>query len=194
MTELQCGYCNKIFSVPDCHAKSRKNCSRECSDAARRKGTEFLITGRKECGSCHDILPLSEFVRHRRGVGGYYTYCKKCAYLKYKEYAQKFGKTVNQHRRDWMRTHRLVTSNGVIHKGELNKRPYPQDNSCELCHVERRLAYHHWDDSDFSKGMWICIPCHSAVHWLEKHSEDEYILLKQNIECQNKMQVSRKVA
>lgn len=75
--------------------------------------------------------------------------------------------------RNWERSHRVTTSNNKKIYG--NKRPYPKDGHCELCfekpiiHAYRqhgrstRLVYHHWDDSDLSKGLWICPSCHSKI-------------------------------
>ncbi len=47
----------------------------------------------------------------------------------------------------------------------LNKRPYL--GTCEVCGMESvksgDLAYHHWDDSDPSMGMWLCHMCHGMA-------------------------------
>lgn len=65
---------------------------------------------------------------------------------------------------------RRDTTLGTILNGErvrvkVNKRPWP--GHCELCgrdksegYKEVRLGYHHWDDSDMSKGLWLCATCH----------------------------------
>lgn len=45
----------------------------------------------------------------------------------------------------------------------LHKRPYP--NYCEMCgrFKERRLCYHHWTDSNYNWGLWVCRPCHDLI-------------------------------
>lgn len=44
------------------------------------------------------------------------------------------------------------------------KRPRSESNTCELCGLHRdnrRPAYHHWDDSNYLWGLYVCIPrCH----------------------------------
>lgn len=191
MVEMVCKYCNKTFLIHNCQQKKRKNCSKDCANKSRVKEPDCLATGVRECGSCHGVLPLSDFVKHRGSATGYYTYCKKCASEKSKESAARLGKTVTTYNRDKMRMRRLVTSNGVIFTGKLGKREYPTNHQCEICKEHKRLVYHHWDDNDLSKGMWICVLCHTAAHWLDKHAEDEYHLLKQKISL---FALSRKVA
>jgi uncharacterized CHY-type Zn-finger protein len=65
----------------------------------------------------------------------------------------------------------------------LNKRDYPIDNICELCYKKRKtLVYHHWDNSNFNKGMWICTPCHVLAGKYEKGYSEKYFKIKQNID------------
>jgi len=66
-----------------------------------------------------------------------------------------------------------------------NKRDYT--GQCEMCdRSDRRLVYHHWDDSDYSLGIWICQGCHNAAHVVEAGLDLTYRELKDRI--------SRKVA
>lgn len=58
----------------------------------------------------------------------------------------------------------------------VKKRPYPENNSCELCGecLPKKLAYHHWDDNDLKKGqvvkgLWLCWKCHMMITLREKH-------------------------
>jgi len=56
---------------------------------------------------------------------------------------------------------------------------------CELCckqiPKEQRLSWHHWDDSDTSKGVWVCNPCHWIAESVEKHQDiiEQYLTWKQ---------------
>ena len=57
--------------------------------------------------------------------------------------------------------------------GGLSKRPYTK--FCEICGSRKgkrgqkiHLAYHHWDDNNLSKGLWVCGPCHSMAHLIEQ--------------------------
>ena len=48
----------------------------------------------------------------------------------------------------------------------LNKRPHP--GYCELCAVGNvKLNYHHWDNSDYNKGIWVCYKCHILVEMID---------------------------
>ena len=74
-----------------------------------------------------------------------------------------------ERQRNYYRNHVVETTGHVRLRG--NKRPYPLDERCELCRRKKnlrrkgltRLAYHHWDDSDLSKGIWLCGKCHNHI-------------------------------
>jgi len=58
----------------------------------------------------------------------------------------------------------ITTTNGHLWG---TKRPYPE-NGCELCNRIGRLHYHHYDDNDLRKGIWVCFLCHKFVERVEK--------------------------
>lgn len=64
----------------------------------------------------------------------------------------------------------------------LNKRLRPE--RCELCQKKTdALVYHHWDDLDYNKGMWICRgACHTFAERIEKGWIERYVALKNRIE------------
>jgi hypothetical protein len=43
-------------------------------------------------------------------------------------------------------------------------------NPCEICQdIKPRLVYHHWNDADYSQGLWVCQGCHNVAHtWEDK--------------------------
>jgi len=50
---------------------------------------------------------------------------------------------------------------------------------CEMCEkLPKRLVYHHWDETDFSQGIWVCQSCHNLAHGVEKGLTDKYLNLK----------------
>ena len=105
---------------------------------------------------------------------------EKLAYSNH--YQKQHRAEISRRVRNWWRKHCLGYGDKVV-RG-LNKRDYPKDG-CELCHnTTRRLVYHHWDNSDFNKGIWLCSKCHSlAGLWDEEGiSTNDYLELKQNIE------------
>ena len=77
--------------------------------------------------------------------------------------------------------------NGVKVPGERRSKPVV----CELCVGEHctsdRLYYHHWDNSDLSRGVWVCQPCHQICEHKDgyngnrKDLQTKYLQLKGNI-------------
>lgn len=60
------------------------------------------------------------------------------------------------------------------------KRSHP--GSCEMCQrSDRRLAYHHWDNEDFTKGLWLCLPCHNIAEAVEKGIAERYMKRKTEV-------------
>lgn len=85
--------------------------------------------------------------------------CKAYSLKWYHNMSQEHKKRRLAQGKKWGRLHRLTTSDGVTHSG-LSKRPRP-DDICELCGKKtEKLAYHHWDDTNLSKGIWVCFLCH----------------------------------
>lgn len=87
---------------------------------------------------------------------------QKCNWRKLDEY------------RNYSRQHNLRTKDGVTHRN-LSKRPYT--NLCEICDkkVDKNLNYHHWDDTNLNKGIWVCIPCHNFVEYCDKDTFNLYL-------------------
>ncbi len=65
-----------------------------------------------------------------------------------------------------------------------NKRPWL--GYCELCGVAGvKLDYHHWDDDNPSKGLWLCTRHHRFAEVVDKSAQvlvDEYIRLREGVE------------
>lgn len=106
----------------------------------------------KHCSHCKEIKPISEFYKHRTNRDGYNGLCKLCA-----------GNYSKQYKR--FRT--LHVSNGRRIYG-LNKPPYPSNNCCPYCGKNTRLAFHHWDDSNYNDGIWLCRSCHFGIEGVMK--------------------------
>lgn len=64
------------------------------------------------------------------------------------------------------RKHTLVIRGKIIYG--LNKRDWT--GYCELCgRKDIRISYHHWDDKNFSKGIWVDNPCHWMCEQVDKY-------------------------
>jgi hypothetical protein len=81
----------------------------------------------------------------------------------------------------YRREHTLATREKMY--TSITKRSYPQNNECELCGKEKRLVYHHWDDSQLKKGnfivgLWLCNRCHQLAESLDENKNLGKIYLK----------------
>ena len=59
------------------------------------------------------------------------------------------------------------------------KRPYT--SNCEICGKNTKVVYHHWDDNDYSKGLWLCLRCHNVAEGVEQGIDQKYIELKRQM-------------
>lgn len=117
----------------------------------------------KWCPHCGKMLPVSEFYKNRSSYYGLETFCKECK-----------------------RTYQIGCVSG--HFTGLHKRVKP--DYCELCNGKATLHYHHWDDNNRSKGVWVCglsrNKCHPLAEVVDKSDNgsllpEKYSKLKQEI-------------
>lgn len=92
------------------------------------------------------------------------------------------GQTFKSHRAHWHRTRYLGQRvNGVRQYIAVSGKRDPTD-SCEMCdQVPKRLVYHHWNDADYSQGIWICQSCHNIAHGVERDLDRKYRELKRTL-------------
>lgn len=83
----------------------------------------------------------------------------------------------------YRREHTLATREKMY--TSITKRGYPKNNKCELCEREKRLVYHHWDDTQLKKGsfimgLWLCNRCHQLSEALDNDKKlgNKYLKLK----------------
>ena len=77
----------------------------------------------------------------------------------------------NEYSRNLHRTSLImIKRNGRLVSLHGRKRSRPIDDHCELCsRTSRKLNYHHWDDTDLMKGIWVCYFCHITIEKLDDH-------------------------
>ena len=74
-------------------------------------------------------------------------------------------------KKEYRRIKTLTTKSG---KKRYNLRKRKYSDCCELCgrtHTNKgvvaRIVYHHWDDGNLNKGIWVCTGCHFLVEKLD---------------------------
>jgi len=166
-----------------------------------------------KCRICGDLLTEENWYPNQQKMNA--RICKKCK----KEYNRNYYKGNTSKVREWQdkyyqnhkeeisiqkKEYRDRPENKEAHKsycrnnyltlnGKLvraNKRPYPNDNKCELCQSSGRLDYHHWNDSKIEFGLWLCSGnrCHALAELLDKFGiqiADRYLELKKKIEAES---------
>lgn len=85
---------------------------------------------------------------------------------------------------------RLKTTIDGVYKEYIVQGKRPQARSCELCGRKSRLHYHHWDNTNFARGLWVCPPCHQVVERMETGFAAHYQHLKAAIEKGEAVQVN----
>ena len=173
----------------------------------------------KRCSKCGKVKPVTEFYKNRTSKDGLRFWCKECcrqydreSYKKNREKRLNYVKNYyKQHRENILRYNRerywknrekilaeqrrkvLTTSNNQFR--ELDKRPWT--GYCELCGRSniKQLSYHHWDDKNPSKGIWVCNSCHLMVTAYENGKFaylQKYLRLKRFLNKQYKIKENLK--
>lgn len=108
-----------------------------------------------ECPYCNYIYPSPT---------GNSKYCPSCR----KFYDGHAKDDHNQYDREYASEHYVGTyiDGKYIKLQAPYKRQKPK--GCEICHKVTQLSYHHWDDSDPSKGIWVCHQHHQLAEALDK--------------------------
>lgn len=61
-----------------------------------------------------------------------------------------------------------VEISGKCMNVKVQKRPYT--GFCELCNSKQKnLSYHHWDDMNLTKGLWLCPKCHRFAEFIDRN-------------------------
>jgi len=110
-----------------------------------------------------------------------------------REKANEKSRVYNRTHKETVRANQRRTSlctrdndgNQIIIQG-LNKRAYT--GFCELCKEEGlKLNYHHWDNENYNKGVWLCYRCHVLSEMVESGLNipglvSKYISLKNELD------------
>jgi len=96
------------------------------------------------------------------------------------EILPKMGAYHRNHRSEQLKNSRRTslttrdTNGKVLIVHGLNKRAHP--GCCEICGVKgQRLSYHHWEDGNYNKGIWVCFHCHILCEFVDERDAVELI-------------------
>lgn len=151
---------------------------------------------KKRCIKCGKLKETDEFYANKSTIDGLNKWCKDCS-RKYRKNWYKHNK--ERHKKNcirYKRQHRIVTKGGRILKGKKRKRP--KDGICELCGREcdkekKQLSYHHWDDNNLLKGIWVCYKCHGFVEGFMPELGEKWLSLKEKIDKEAERKPQRKM-
>ncbi|MBC8521268.1 MAG: hypothetical protein H8D26_04670 [Methanomicrobia archaeon] len=129
---------------------------------------------KKRCGKCGKIKDSSEFYIKKGSTDGLQGWCKLCLTGNKKEWRKsaRNRRSERKNEKRHKRTHVTRTSNKKAIYGKKRKRPV--NGICELCNREcdkekKILHYHHWDDDNIEKGVWVCVICHILIEDAERN-------------------------
>jgi len=183
-----CRDCGVQLHSDNCYARFLERGQRVCRNCSLRHSKEYYARHKDErrlYAREYATRNRDERKRYRRE---YYLRTRKKQLLHSHQYWQKvradplrheeyLGRVRERYRNRILRSPRLGT---VL---ALGKRRYPENSQCEVCGLEsKRLAYHHWDDKDFRKGLWLCYPCHKMAECYDKGRSVVYGRLKSSLD------------
>ena len=128
------------------------------------------MTKKKYCRFCGVLLNIKKNWHPSCKKNRQYA-CKKCLWFK----------LMKPKRKEYNRKRTIQTKiDGKIIQLTGNKRNYKKN--CELCHQKKyRTGYHHWDNKNLLKGVWVCTWCHHFIECYEKGFLKKWIKLKKEI-------------
>lgn len=138
------------------------------------------------CRSCGVVLRQGENWYGRGTSRG--RMCHPC----FRDYQRRWKQTptgrasVRRHTH-WVRQNYLgqVVDGKKVYIRVVGKRAHP--GTCEVCgRADRRLAYHHWDDANYSLGLWLCGACHNIAEAVDDGLHKKYLDAKAVIGIQTK--------
>jgi len=133
-----------------------------------------------ECKDCKQPLTEQNWTLNNRDTHRRIFRCDDCHRIRYRQWQKTPAGRVTQKRHVlWARKHYIGVRSGNKHSYVRIENKRDHTAQCEMCdRSDKRLVYHHWDDSDYSLGIWICVSCHNTAHAVEKDLDLTYRALK----------------
>lgn len=138
----------------------------------------------RSCSKCGTSLTEDNWYKSDKEGNPKHYRCKTCVREDKRKYELANKDKLNISRQAFRRKYRLGQAGGVVLK--VVKRDYT--NKCEICGKDNcKLDYHHWDNSNYMKGLWLCRVCHYVAESVDAIDEinsrsQKYIELKKKLE------------
>lgn len=137
------------------------------------------------CRKCGKALTNENYGKYAIQRRTHWRICNDCFFEWYRNWnkTSPAAKAKRERQRQYARANYIGYSDerfGRRYIKVVGKRPY--SSNCELYGRETKTVYHHWDNSDFSKGLWLCVYCHNIAEGVEDGRVQKYLVLKKQIE------------
>ena len=187
MPLIKCANCGKeVFKKPYL-LKERKHlfCGKKCADTFRRFRPGRI---KKRCGSCREILLLSEFPKKKNSADGLYCYCKKCVSQITKKYRDRNQSVLQERRKEKYLHNKLLFKRRNLYSKYRTTPEYidnlyhQQGGLCVICKTNPIKHVDHDHERGLVRGL-LCGQCNvglgmfrdnalilsSAIQYLEKN-------------------------
>jgi hypothetical protein len=122
----------------------------------------------KQCASCKEVKPRSEFWRQAAQIDGLHSYCKACMrancrkrYLTLRS-TERYKEQRRRNQRRYAASHpEASTAHSMAHNRQIDLKK----DACEQCGAaDGALHMHHPDHGKPLEVVTLCIPCHETAH------------------------------
>ena len=122
----------------------------------------------KECTSCKESKPLSEFYRRRDNGDGFNTKCKSCLAAVHRRYYERHGERIREYRKNYGRVARYG-----VNSADVERMLSMQGRRCAICRCEIDSNAHvdHDHETGRVRGM-LCKGCNIALGLLRDSVEN----------------------
>lgn len=142
----KCSKCGNIKYLTQFHKSSRREKfdgrSTVCKLCTRTREIELISKSEtlkeKECHTCNEVKPASEFHKNSGKRGGLSEHCKSC------------------------RNTNIVEKRYNLSKGQLEQMKKQVDNKCQICNNELPLAVDHCHSTGKVRGL-LCGNCNNGL-------------------------------
>lgn len=133
----------------------------------RAELNQLLANGRKQCATCKEIKPVSEFRPQPKDKTGLRPWCKPCdrmknkhSYERHREKRLAKARIANktEHRRKWNREYQAQRLRKMRNEAATRLRP----TQCEICGKRCVVCFDHDHENGEFRG-WLCDTCNRVL-------------------------------